>query len=90
MHGAHHQEHRLHGLPQVRRLFPSSGGAPGRGPWRECLQCMLSVLMNLTHNNAAGTAAVAAAGGLKAAAHIVDGVLGPTEEEAIFVRIADR
>ena len=51
---------------------------------------MLSVLMNLTHNNAAGTAAVAAAGGLKAAAHIVDGVLGPTEEEAIFVRIADR
>ena len=51
---------------------------------------MLSVLMNLTHNNAAGTAAVMGAGGLAAAAHVVDSVLGPPEEEALFVRIADR
>lgn len=75
---------------QVKRQFPSSDGAPGRGLWRECLQCMLSVLMNLTHNNPGGTAAVVQAGGLPAAAHVVDSVLGAPEEEAIFVRIADR
>ena len=75
---------------QVIALFPSSTGAPSRGLRRDCLQCMLSVLMNLTHNNAAGTAAVVAAGGLEAAAHVVDSVLGPPEEEALFVRIADR
>jgi len=75
---------------QVTALFSSSTGAPSRGLRRDCLQCILSVLMNLTHNNAAGTAAVVAAGGLEAAAHVVDSVLGPPEEEALFVRIADR
>lgn len=75
---------------QVTALFPGSSGAPSRGLRRDCLQCMLSVLMNLTHNNAAGTAAVVAAGGLEAAAHVVDSVLGPPEEDTLFVRIADR
>ena len=75
---------------QVTVLFPAGNGAPSRGLWRDSLQCMLSVLMNLTHNNTGGTSAVVAAGGLEAAAQVVDSVLGPPEEEAAFVRIADR
>ena len=77
-------------LLQVTAIFPNSAGPPSKGLRRDCLQCMLSVLMNLTHNNAAGTAAVVAARGLEAAACVVDSVLGPPEEEALFVRIADR
>ncbi len=71
-------------------LYPPSKGVPARGPHREALQCMLSVLMNLTHDNGAGCTAVIVAGGLSTAASLVDAILGPPEDEAIFVRIADR
>ncbi len=51
---------------------------------------MLSVLMNLTHNNGPGCAAILWADGLQTVISLIDAVLGPPEEEAIFVRIADR
>jgi hypothetical protein len=75
---------------QVAVLFPVEKGAPTRGMLRDALQCMLSVLMNLTHDNAAGCTAVVGAGGLATAAGIIDSILGPLEEEAVFVRLADR
>ena len=74
---------------QAQALFLERG-VPGRGPRREALQAALSVAMNLTHNNAAGCAAVLGAGGLAAAAQLLDAVLGPPEEDAAFVAIADR
>ena len=63
---------------------------PARGAHREALQCMLSVLMNLTHDNGTGCAGVIGAGGLGAATGLIDSILGPPEEEPMFVRIADR
>ncbi|BDA42662.1 hypothetical protein COCOBI_03-5550 [Coccomyxa sp. Obi] len=75
---------------QAQVLAPVEKGVPGRGPYRDALQCMLSVLMNLTHNNAPGCAAILWANGLQTVICLIDAVLGPPEEEAIFVRIADR
>lgn len=77
-------------MAQIQTLAPTDKGPPGRGPRRDVLQCMLSVLMNLTHNNAPGCAAVLDAGGLHIVISLIDAVLGPPEEEAIFVRVADR
>ncbi len=51
---------------------------------------MLSVLMNLTHNNGPGCSAVLGADGLQTVIGLIDALLGPPEEEADFVRIADR
>ena len=73
-----------------RRRCSWSGGFPGGGPRRDALQRMLSVAMNLTHNNGPGCAAVLAGDGLAMAARLLDAVLGPPEEEPAFVCIADR
>ena len=80
----------LQSAAQAQVLAPVEKGVPGRGPYRDALQCMLSVLMNLTHNNGPGCAAILSADGLRTVICIIDAVLGPPEEEAIFVRIADR
>ena len=74
---------------QAQALFLERG-VHGQGPRREALHSALSVAMNLTHNNAPGCSAVLAAGGLDTAARLLDAVLGPPEEEAAFVAIADR
>lgn len=74
---------------QAHALFLLKG-LPPRGPRREALQRALSVAMNLTHNNAAGAAAVVHAKGLEVAAGILDSVLGPPEDEPALVAIADR
>ncbi|KAK9830945.1 hypothetical protein WJX81_000770 [Elliptochloris bilobata] len=62
---------------------------PGRGPWREALHCALSVVVNVT-NGSSGCGGMLNAGGLEAAARVVDAVMGPPELEAAFARITDR
>lgn len=74
---------------QAQALFLRAG-VPGRGPRREALLQLLAVALNLTHNNDAGAEAVLGAGGLGMAAGLLGSVLGPPEEEAALVRIADR
>lgn len=86
----HIKRSQLQSAAQAQVLAPVEKGVPGRGPYRDALQCMLSVLMNLTHNNGPGCAAILWADGLHTVISLIDAVLGPPEEEAIFVRIADR
>lgn len=52
------------------------------GPRRECLHAALSVLMNVTHNNVPGCAAVMTAGGVRAVAGLLDRLLGPATPPA--------
>ncbi|KAK9909835.1 hypothetical protein WJX75_008174 [Coccomyxa subellipsoidea] len=75
---------------QAQTFAPADKGVPARGPHRDALQRMLSVLMNLTHNNGPGCAAVLGADGLQTVIALIDSLLGPPEEEAAFVCIADR
>ena len=47
------------------------------------------VVVNVT-NSRGGCAGMLAAGALEAAARVVDGVMGPPEDDATFARITDR
>ena len=74
----------------AERMAGSAGAAGLQGMRREVLLCALAVLMNLTHSNAPGAAAVVEGGGGKVAAHLIDSVLGLPELDPTFVRAADR
>lgn len=62
---------------------------------RECKRnsgsafCARQVVVNVT-NSRGGCAGMLAAGALEAAARVVDGVMGPPEDDATFARITDR